>query len=130
MSLSLRYFFIDDTGQIHPVPLARYERIFSGKEAAPQYAGRKVRVAEVCVELVNGAPARTLRDVFSFLVFDDAGHVDQRFTEDYMRAASEAVSGAVLDKAGAPRRGVPHHVTKVIVAAGPVNLAGTRLCTP
>lgn len=105
MSLSLRYFFIDDTGQIHPVPLARYERIFSGQEAVPQYAGRKMRVAEVSVELVNGMPARTLRDAFSFLAFDGAGHVDQRFTDDYMRAASEAVSGAVLDKMDSAKSG-------------------------
>ena len=55
MGLGLRIFIINDDDTIRRFPFSRYERLLQGdsKERLPQYAGKKIRFAELAVEFLS-----------------------------------------------------------------------------
>jgi hypothetical protein len=59
-----------------------------GQDAMPQYAGKKLKLAQVVVQLANGRPAQIARIYGTYLSFDQAGKADKSF-EDVSRAALE-----------------------------------------
>jgi hypothetical protein len=78
MGLSVRIFLFDDDDTMRRLPLSRYERLVrrDPKESIPEFAGKRVRYAEVIVELLNRKPVGILRIVYFILSFDSEGRVD------------------------------------------------------
>jgi len=80
MSVSLRIFLVNDDDSIQRLPLSRYERLIRGdaEERLPQYAGKRVRYAEVAVELVERKPVEIIRLEHFIMYFDSEGRLDLR----------------------------------------------------
>ena len=98
MGLSVRYFWFDRESRPHPLPRARFERLWSGSEVVPASAGRPLRLVEVIVEFVDRQPRR-LRRVGGLLTHCDArGRVDQGRQREGMRLALESAWADVLPR--------------------------------
>lgn len=91
MGISLRIFLVDDDHSIRRLPLTRYERLIrrDTQERLPEYAGKRVRYAEVAVELAQRKPVGILRMQYFFLLFDSEGRVDAAQQEKERRLAME-----------------------------------------
>jgi hypothetical protein len=74
MSLAVRFYLFADDG-LQRIPHRLMEGLAQGKDAIPQYAGTRQKVANVLVEMDNGKPVRIDRADGSFLTFDDNGQV-------------------------------------------------------
>lgn len=74
MSLAVRFYLFADDG-LQRISHRLMEGLAHGRDAIPQYAGTKQKVANVLVELDNGKAARIGRADGSFLTFDENGQV-------------------------------------------------------
>ena len=106
MGLSLRIYLVNDDDSVQRFPLARYERLVrrDPKERFPQYAGKRVRYAEVAVELAHRKPVGTLRLQYFILSFDSEGQIDtseqqkeRRLSADMMPPLIEQSPSRVID---------------------------------
>ena len=106
MGISLRIFVVDDDNSIRRIPLTRYERLFrhDPEERFPEYAGKRVRYAEVAVELVQRKPVEILRMLYFIMPFDSEGRIDASEHQNETRLAIELLppfsagqSGQVID---------------------------------
>lgn len=107
MGVSLRIFLVDDDDSIKRFPLTRYERLYrrDPKERFPEYAGKRVRYAEVAVELVQRKPVEILRMQYFIMSFDSEGRIDASEQQKENRLAMELLppfgvdgqSGQVID---------------------------------
>jgi hypothetical protein len=61
-----------------------------GQDAMPQYAGKKLKLAQVVVQLANSRPAQIARICGTYLDFDQAGKADKSF-EEASREALELI---------------------------------------
>lgn len=106
MSLAVRfYLFADDA--LQRISHRLMEGLAQGKDAIPQYAGTKQKVANVLVEMNDGKPVRIGRADGSFLTFDENGQVHKDLVasgfaamETYRaveRADRTASTGTVVD---------------------------------
>jgi hypothetical protein len=92
MGIGLRVFILNDDDTVNRFPLTRYERLLDGdpKERLLQYAGKKIRFAEVAVEYYQREPIRILRLVPFVLHFDSAGSIDITEMDRERRLSMEA----------------------------------------
>jgi hypothetical protein len=106
MGLAVRFYFFADNG-LQRISHRLMEGLAQGKDAIPQYAGTKQKVANVLVEMDDGKPVRIGRADGTFLTFDENGQVHKDlvasgFTamETYRaleRADRRATTGKVVD---------------------------------
>jgi hypothetical protein len=106
MGLAVRFYLFADDG-LKRISHRLMDGLAQGKDAIPQYAGTKQRVANVLVEMDDGKPVRIGRADGTFLTFDDNGQVHNDlvasgFTamETYralQRADREPSAGKVID---------------------------------
>jgi hypothetical protein len=99
-SLSVRSFLFDDQNSIFRLPLSRSVAMLQDPEANPyaQFAGKRIRGAEVIVELTGRHPAGIVRIVYFILAFDENGVLKKELHEQqamaryslYVNAASSA----------------------------------------
>jgi hypothetical protein len=91
MGIGIRVLLVDDDDSIKRLPLTRYERLLrrDPKERFPQYAGKRVRFAEVAVELEERKPVQIIRVVYGILPFDSEGRIDAAEYEKEMRLSAE-----------------------------------------
>ena len=94
MGLSCRRFLIarDDTfGRLANSTFDRMLRDPAGHRL-PVFAGQRVRMADVIVELVARDPVRVVRSTFAILTFDDEGCIDTaRFDRHQLALAESAL---------------------------------------
>jgi len=92
MGVGLRIFLVDDDDSIQRLPITRFERLLrrDHQERVPQYAGKRVRYAEVAVELANRKPVAILRIEYFVLSFDSQGRIDLAEKRKGSRLAMEA----------------------------------------
>jgi hypothetical protein len=94
-SASVRQFFVSDDDEIFRVPNTKFERLLKGsfEEKTERFAGKRVRTAEIVVQLENRRPLRVLRAIYYYLHFDEKGILDyDRFMKD----------GGIVANAGIP----------------------------
>lgn len=91
MGVSLRIFLVNDDDTIKRFPLTRYERLMHGDldECLPEYAGKRVRYAEVAVELADRKPVGILRMQYFIMSFDSQGSIDASKRQKEKRLAME-----------------------------------------
>ena len=91
-------FLLDAEGSVHPLPHALYVALTRDEAAAPEFAGRTMRVADWYVRLAAGSPAAVVNETHGLMRFDAEGRVDWQATpsfhphRDSARLASESAS--------------------------------------
>jgi len=100
MGIGIRVLLVDDDDSIKRLPLTRYERLLrrNSKERLPQYAGKRVRFAEVAVELEERKPVQIVRVVYGILPFDSEGRIDTAEYEKEMRFVAEMMPPILPDR--------------------------------
>ncbi len=84
-SASLRHFFISDDNEIFRIPNTKFERLLKGsfEKKTERFAGKRVRAAEIVVQLENRHPIQDLRAIYYYLHFHEKGILDyDRFMKD------------------------------------------------
>ena len=69
-------FFLQRDGQIRPIPSAAYVCLVRGETAMREYAGKRLRVADLYVALKNNAPAEIENETYNFLDIDENGRAN------------------------------------------------------
>lgn len=112
MHLSFRRFLLDRDDDLYRLPNTTFERMLQNPtgHGLPRFAGQRVRMADVAVELLDRQTVRVVRITFSILTFDDGGFLDPVAFEHHQRAGAELALAPAL---GPPAR----HAT--VVAAAP-----------
>lgn len=97
MSLSSRRFLIAQDGSLYRLANTLFDRMLRDPDAhvLPVFAGQRVRMADLVVELDSRAPVRVLRRTFAMLSFDDKGRIDSgRFVKQQWALAESALDPA------------------------------------
>jgi hypothetical protein len=112
MGFAFRRFLLDREDALYRLPNTTFERMLQNPtgHALPRFAGQRVRMADVAVELMDRQPVRVVRTTFSILTFNSEGFLDPAAFEQHQRARAELALAPAL---GPPAR----HAT--IVAATP-----------
>ena len=78
MGFSVRLLVIDQSDNIYRLEVARFGQMLDTPRSHrfPQFAGQRVRSAEVVVELKQRRPIRVVRMTHTVLTFDQAGYLD------------------------------------------------------
>lgn len=78
MRFSVLLLVIDQNDNIHRLEIARFGPMLDTPRSHrfPQFAGQRVRAAEVVVELKQRRPIRVVRMTQSILTFDQTGYLD------------------------------------------------------
>ena len=100
MGIGIRVLLVDDDDSIKRLPLTRYERLVrrDPNEQLLQYAGKRVRFAEVAVELEERKPVQIIRAVYGILQFDSEGRIDAAEYEKEMRLSAEMMPPILADR--------------------------------
>jgi len=108
-STSLRFLLVSQNNEIFRLSQARFQRMLSSPahETLPEFAGQRVRAAEVVVELENRRPVRVCRVVFHYLHFDQQGSLNY---DRYMK------DGVTVMEAGIPDFNLKPNDPKVLEA--------------
>jgi hypothetical protein len=90
MGISIRHILVDQNDAVIRLSNRLFQRLWDNSQGdtVPQFAGCRVRWAEAVVELKDRKPVDMLRVVFSYLYFDDQGHLDREVMQN----------GALMDK--------------------------------
>lgn len=109
MGLSFRRFLIAQDGSIYRLANTKFDLMLRDpeKHGLLDFAGQRVRMADVVVEVDGCIPIRVLRSTFAILAFDNSGRIDSdRFGKQQWALAASALAlaldigkdkGAILD---------------------------------
>ena len=77
MGLSCRRLFIANDGSIYRMSNAKFERMMSSpaSEFVALFSGKRIRSAELLIEMVDRKPYRVSRATFTIFQFDERGCV-------------------------------------------------------
>jgi hypothetical protein len=110
MGMSGRMFLIDQDDELYRLPNFKFDQMLRDPTShrLPRFAGARLRMASLVVELLNRQPIRVVWITFSFLSFDDKGYFDSRAFDRHQRARAEL--------AWAPVFAEPEGITSVVDA--------------
>jgi hypothetical protein len=91
LRLACRMFVLDRYDALYRLPTRTFERMLQApqRHPLPRFAGSRVRLSEVAVEVVEQRPVRVVWSTFDLLVFDDRGRLDVAAYERHQRACAE-----------------------------------------
>ncbi len=95
MGLAFHSYLITPDERLGRLAGAKVLRMLRDPQAhrLPQFAGQRVRMASVVVELANRAPVRIVRRTFAILSFDREGRLDlERFGQQQAALAEAAMA--------------------------------------
>ena len=106
MGLSCRTFLLDQDDALNCLPNTKFEQMLRNPTShrLARFAGARVRMTEVIVELLDRRPIRVVWTTFSFLSFDDTGCFEARAFDRHQRARAEL---ALAPQMAAPGRAGP-----------------------
>lgn len=89
--MALRHFLLDSEGTPYRLPSAALDRMLRdpARHRLPQFAGQRVRSAEIAVELMNGQPIQAVRSCFNILTFKKNGTLVPPLSDHHVRARAE-----------------------------------------
>ena len=91
LRLSCRMFVLDQDDRLYRLPTRTFEAMLLApkKHPLPRFAGSRVRMSDVAVEIRGQRPIRVVWSTFDLLVFDDRGFFDAQSFERHQRACAE-----------------------------------------
>lgn len=91
MGVSSRMFLLDQDDDLYRLPNTKFDRILRDPNSYRilRFAGARVRMADVVVELVDRQPIRVLWRTFGILTFNEAGCFDPNAFDRHQRARAE-----------------------------------------
>lgn len=91
MGISCRIFLLDQDDGLYRLPSAKFHQMLRDPTSCrlTRFAGARVRMTNVCVELLNRQPIRVVWNTFGFLAFDDEGYFDAGTFDHHQRARAE-----------------------------------------
>ena len=101
-SASVRHFFVSDDNEIFRIPNTKFERLLKGsfEKNTERFAGKRVRAAEIVVQLENRKPIQVLRAIYYYLHFNEKGILDfDRFMKDGGIVANAGIPDIFTEKA-------------------------------
>ena len=104
MGYSCQRYLVARDDTIYRMASAAFDRMLRdpSDSRVPEFAGQRVRSAEVIVELVGKEPVAVARTSLNVLAFDAAGHLDAGRLRTQQLARFDSVLAPVL---GSPNRG-------------------------
>ena len=91
MGLSGRMFLLDQDDYLYRLPNSTYERMMQdpGSNKITSFAGQRVRMADLLVELLNRQPIRVVRSNYGIFTFKPDGGFDPNTFERQQWARAE-----------------------------------------
>ena len=98
MGLSCRMFLLDQNDSLYRLPNAVFEQMLRDPSSHrfPRFAGARVRMTDVVVELIDRQPIRVVWTTFSILIFDGEGYFDASTFDRHQRARAEMALAPVV----------------------------------
>jgi hypothetical protein len=100
MGLTVWILTINDDDSIRRLPLAKYERLMNRDsiERIPEYAEKRVRYAEVALDLEQRKPVEILRIEYFLMTFDSTGRIDRAERDKESQLAMDVLPTCYLNK--------------------------------
>lgn len=91
MGLSCRRFLLDQDDGLYRLPNTKFEQMLRDPTSHRllRFAGARVRMIDIIVELLDRQAIRVVRTTFGFLVFDGDGYFDPSAFERHQWARAE-----------------------------------------
>jgi len=91
MGISCRIFLLDKDDSLYRLPNAKFDQILRDPTSCriTRFAGTRVRMTDVAVELIDRQPIRVVWITFGFFAFDDDGYFDLTAYDRHQRARAE-----------------------------------------
>ncbi len=91
MGLSSRMFLVDQDDGLYRLPNTKFDQMLRDPTSYRilRFAGARVRMADVVVELVHRQPIRVVWSTFGILTFDDKGCFEPSTFDRHQRARAE-----------------------------------------
>lgn len=98
MNLSHRIFLVTADNEIVRLPNNHFEQVLRvhPTERIPEYAGQRMRVAELVIDLQDRKPVDIVRGYYWYLHFDSSGTADH---EKFMRHGAVSMEASIDSKA-------------------------------
>ena len=93
MGISCRMYLLDQDDMLYRLPSAKFDQMLRDPTRCrlSRFAGSRLRMTDVAVELIDRRPSRVVRITFGFLAFDDEGYFDASAFDRHQRARAELV---------------------------------------
>jgi len=104
MGFASRTFLVAHDDRLGLLASAAFDRMLRdpASHRLPQFAGQRVRMASIIVELDRGQPVRVVRRTFAVLSFDEEGGLDPgRFGRQQAALAETALAPGLGESGGA-----------------------------
>lgn len=91
MGISCRMFLLDQDDGLYRLSSAKFNQMLRDPTSCrlTRFAGARVRMTNVAVELLDRQPIRVVWNTFGFLAFDDEGYFDAGTFDHHQRARAE-----------------------------------------
>ena len=91
MGLSNRMFLLDQKDGLYRLPNARFDKMLRdpSSHAIPRFAGARLRMADMVVEIFDRHPVRVVWTSFGILTFDQEGCFEPNAFDVHQRARAE-----------------------------------------
>ena len=104
MGFSFRMFLLDQDDGLYRLPNTKFEQMIRNPTSYRllRFAGARVRMTDVAVELRRRQPIRVVRITFGFLTFDGDGYFDASGFDRHQRARAElGLASPITEPGGA-----------------------------
>ena len=100
MGIAFRFFIIGENDELMRISYARYKRLSAGKprDRMPEFAGRRIRWAQIAVEMEDRKPLRVVWTFFGYLPFDQRGGLDEEQIRKSAALSLETLIGPMTAK--------------------------------
>jgi hypothetical protein len=87
MGISCRMFLLDQDDSLYRLSSAKFNQMLRDPTSCrlTRFAGARVRMTNVAVELLDRQPIRVVWNTFGFLAFDDEGYFDSGTFDHHQR---------------------------------------------
>ena len=91
MGISCRMYLLDQDDTLYRLPNSKFEQMLRDPARCRllRFAGRRVRITDVAVELIDRQPSCIVWITFGFLAFDENGCFDRSSFDRHQRARAE-----------------------------------------
>ena len=100
MGTGIRHFIFVDSGEIVKISQLRINRIEQQEEAAPEYAGARIRIGTIIVETEERRPISVVNASWWVMHIDRNGFYDEKKAREGMRLAMNFVHLSLKENHG------------------------------